>query len=735
MHNTGNPLPSKDILDLYDNSETIDNFVNSQQDEIPDRFGTKRLTLCGLIKRSMALRNEINDFSGALTFKPEWTDVPMNVSEGVGGEGGALNLQAEALGNRTEINKNISREALRRSLAEAGLTLVNGSFREGGTLNSVTDVLLNEIDSKVYSWGGSFPKVVSAGSTLETSGGVGVGGWKDKSYVLLVEELRLFSGTDLIGYVFSGAMAYKKRTVTDRCKDRISLYDFLIDSDVDNNWSPVLQRALDYIASLPLTERQQLYVPPRREYLFQDSVIWPTTGNVVEGIAIVADYVTNTRATGVTKFTYQGTGIFIDLRKGTEAPTEGGIRICGISFLGLTGSIAINAYNIVSSVFEYVSFGGFEIGFKAPNWCYYCVFEKCNFFGLKQIGCYVGLLNGTTFDRCRFNKIDALGTVNGAGTCIKVVSGGLGGKLVGCWLEDTRIGLAVSLTPQIEMIGCYLEGLIHPIYSADTSGGLSRVVMRNCRQTIWHNNTRVAASINGGQLNVTLAGHRSSGAADLLNISMGLQASGGTIFMDIQDYRIESGTPLQLFGYTPWTPQYSGVYDYYGGCRKAAAGVDVELTSSTRNELMVTDAIVHQASGATLKRDVRAAVLTHGIPSDGLVFSIPYSASESRFITAEVSANIGSGRAQRFWRGVVMMQTQAGSATVRAVLVNEFLSPSLDELSSTRTISGVVASIVISGTNVTLKFTVTSGGSASPFNVTGLFYCSVLNNTTLYPLI
>ena len=105
MHNTGNPLGSKDILDLYDNSEVVDNFVNSQQDEIPDRFGSKRLTLAGLIKRSMALRNEINDFSGALTFIPEWSVVPMNVSEGVGGEGGALNLQAEALGNRSELLK------------------------------------------------------------------------------------------------------------------------------------------------------------------------------------------------------------------------------------------------------------------------------------------------------------------------------------------------------------------------------------------------------------------------------------------------------------------------------------------------------------------------------------------------------------------------------------------------------------------------------------------------------
>lgn len=167
MHNTGNPLGSKDILDLYDNSEVVDNFVNSQQDETPDRFGTKRLTLAGLIKRSMALRNEINDFSGALTFRPEWSDVPMNVSEGVGGEGGALNLQAEALGNRSEINKITSREALRRSCAEAGYTLVTGSFEAGGTLVKANDVLLQERTGKVFSG----PAGTVAAGTNPASGG------------------------------------------------------------------------------------------------------------------------------------------------------------------------------------------------------------------------------------------------------------------------------------------------------------------------------------------------------------------------------------------------------------------------------------------------------------------------------------------------------------------------------------------------------------------------------------
>lgn len=202
--NTGNPLPSKDILDLYDNSENIDHFANSQEDEHPDRFGVKRLTLAGLIKRSMALRNEINDFSGALTFKPEWSDVPMNVSEGVGGEGGALNLQAEALGNRSEINKIISREALRRSCAEAGYALVTGSFESGGTLVKANDVLLQERTGKVFSG----PAGVVAAGTDPTNGG-----FVDKSLAIIIPV------------TYAGIRSYSDSSLMLRCVGRQTVFD------------------------------------------------------------------------------------------------------------------------------------------------------------------------------------------------------------------------------------------------------------------------------------------------------------------------------------------------------------------------------------------------------------------------------------------------------------------------------------------------------------------------------
>ena len=75
---------------------------------------------------------------------------------------------------------NGTREALRRSYAEAGYSLVDGSFEAGGTLVNTNDVLLYEAEGKAYSWDGAFPpsgKVVPPGSTPLTTGGIAVGAW------------------------------------------------------------------------------------------------------------------------------------------------------------------------------------------------------------------------------------------------------------------------------------------------------------------------------------------------------------------------------------------------------------------------------------------------------------------------------------------------------------------------------------------------------------------------------
>lgn len=93
-----------------------------------------------------------------------------------------LMLSGEVAGN-IPVNTSagfLAIEALRRTYADAGYNLVEGSFGRGGTVSTATDVLLNEVDGKAYSWGGVFPpegKVIPAGSTPASSGGVVIGAW------------------------------------------------------------------------------------------------------------------------------------------------------------------------------------------------------------------------------------------------------------------------------------------------------------------------------------------------------------------------------------------------------------------------------------------------------------------------------------------------------------------------------------------------------------------------------
>lgn len=80
-------------------------------------------------------------------------------------------------------------ETQKRLAAEAGLNMV-GSFLLGGTVTNVGDVVFYETDGKYYGWGGSLPKVVPAGSTPETSGGIGAGAWADRTDDSLRDEIR-----------------------------------------------------------------------------------------------------------------------------------------------------------------------------------------------------------------------------------------------------------------------------------------------------------------------------------------------------------------------------------------------------------------------------------------------------------------------------------------------------------------------------------------------------------------
>lgn len=75
------------------------------------------------------------------------------------------------------LNEN-SRELWRRTLADAGLNLVDGSFERGAVLQNNNDVVWHAGGAQCYRWLGTLPKTVTAGTAPGQGGGISAIGWE-----------------------------------------------------------------------------------------------------------------------------------------------------------------------------------------------------------------------------------------------------------------------------------------------------------------------------------------------------------------------------------------------------------------------------------------------------------------------------------------------------------------------------------------------------------------------------
>lgn len=70
-----------------------------------------------------------------------------------------------------------TRELWARTVSEAGLVLVDGSFESGATISAANQALWYENGAQCYWYSGELPKLVPEGSTPESTGGVSTGQW------------------------------------------------------------------------------------------------------------------------------------------------------------------------------------------------------------------------------------------------------------------------------------------------------------------------------------------------------------------------------------------------------------------------------------------------------------------------------------------------------------------------------------------------------------------------------
>jgi len=162
-YNTGNPVPSTDARDFVDNSGNIDEAMNTLEAAWTDRLGVTRTSWEGIVQGNgfvnvgtFAVGFTLTNSRQTLTYDGHeygWSGVfPKVVSSGSTptpiGSGGWIDRSDVTF--RAEITPSVI-EALRRTYAEAGYTLVDGSFEDGGEITGSADVLLYKSNGEAYS--------------------------------------------------------------------------------------------------------------------------------------------------------------------------------------------------------------------------------------------------------------------------------------------------------------------------------------------------------------------------------------------------------------------------------------------------------------------------------------------------------------------------------------------------------------------------------------------------------
>lgn len=175
-------------------------------------------------------------------------------------------IKLNATQTQEELNNHLlnDREQWRRSLAEAGLTLVEGSFEEGATATKATDAVWYIAGGQCYTWDGAFPKTVAAGSTPASAGGTGAGKWLSVGDAVLRGQLANPDIGDSLVAVkapFSNAIV---RTQHDINSERVSVKNWGATGDGTTDDTAAIQAACNDLQAAYAVDRV------RRTLVFPD---------------------------------------------------------------------------------------------------------------------------------------------------------------------------------------------------------------------------------------------------------------------------------------------------------------------------------------------------------------------------------------------------------------------------------------------------------------------------------
>lgn len=107
------------------------------------------------------------------------------------------------------------------------------SFEDGATLTLPNQVLRHEATGEYYRWDGEFNKIVPAGSTPESTGGVGLGAWVSVGDASLRSNLANHGGDKLIGSSHSSGTIFDDYAAKTDVFPLTNVYPSMTNSDIN----------------------------------------------------------------------------------------------------------------------------------------------------------------------------------------------------------------------------------------------------------------------------------------------------------------------------------------------------------------------------------------------------------------------------------------------------------------------------------------------------------------------
>ncbi|MDT7240108.1 tail fiber/spike domain-containing protein [Citrobacter freundii] len=370
---TNQPVPSESPRDLKFNAGKIDEFVTSMERQYIDRFGGEHYTIEGL------------------------------------------------------------RWLAQQAMAAFGYITLD-SFEDGNTLTLPNQVLRLEATGEYYRWGGVFPKNVPAGSTPDTTGGVGIGAWVGVGDASLRRDLSLNTGASLIGTSSGETVQSSIDNLNYRTQGYVNLWEFI---------PPELHQ---YLSDL---DESNTHVPSVNDYLDAATAYCEDRG---VGLFIPAGYYMLTREWGLPK----------------------GVRVEGVgpSSTLLLGSASFSGERLVHC--DYAGQEQFQLrnmwihGLNAPN----------------TIGLHIGACRNSAFE-----FLTVTDSRNGSFLVKPTATGAADVEnflINKCWTLNTNVPIKIISNKDIGSVG------------STTAGNITDGTVSNCQLVSWDGVSAASAGISTG---------------------------------------------------------------------------------------------------------------------------------------------------------------------------------------------------------------------------------------------